>query len=225
MKKAKDNRLILASVGIIAFLIFSIGTLQFAFGAEKDSNNLPAGTEINLVYKVNGDASKAGESFFTLEAESPDCPMPEGSVNGKKHIEITSAGTASFGQMIFKTPNVYEYAVKRNLTSRDSENASRDVSEYHVKIAVLNDGTIDQVITRTGTNTKSELIFTDTVKPVPTKITEPRKNEPEKKSSVFGNGVKTGDSFNPVIAGMIACAAFALILFIVVRRRGQKYNG
>lgn len=201
---------------------------QPAFASEEAMDKLPKCEEIILQYMVEGGTASADKAQFTLTALSENCPMPEGSDCGKKSIEVTGPGKVSFGKMTFTKPEVYTYKVTRNEDPGDGYGRLRDASEHRITITVLNNGQIDQIIQRPGEGTKGELIYTDAVRQTPGKngsndvnIVDLPDTNAWKESE---HGVKTGDLRNPILAGMIACAALTVLLFIAAVRYRSKYD-
>ncbi len=69
--------------------------------------------------QVKGNAPYDVVFTFTLTAKSDDCPMPEGSFNGKKELRIIGPGEGEFGLITFTQPGTYEYTVtEKNNHSR-----------------------------------------------------------------------------------------------------------
>jgi len=60
---------------------------------------------------VSGEPSAPSAFTFRLVAKDPSSPMPEGSVNGVKTIQITGSGQASFGNWAYDEAGVYYYSV------------------------------------------------------------------------------------------------------------------
>jgi len=60
---------------------------------------------------VSGSPNRSSVFTFKLAARDASNPMPEGSVNGVKTIQITGSGEGGFGTWSYDKPGVYYYAV------------------------------------------------------------------------------------------------------------------
>lgn len=127
------------------------------------SENIPVTTDIRVTYIVDGNVKKAGGDVFTLTADDPQSPMPEGSIDGKKEITIRDEGSYSFGDILFERPDVHWYTVTRNIEKR--KGAVKDESVFKVKVIAQNDGNGYVLVYRDGSDEKEELIYKDRVAP------------------------------------------------------------
>ena len=71
---------------------------------------------------------------FKLAPQSPDDPMPSGSENGSKTVEIAGSGSVDFGDLHFTTPGVYEYTV--TVVDDGNSDFEYDDAIYAVRIIV-----------------------------------------------------------------------------------------
>lgn len=164
-------------------------------------SNVPVTIDISVAYIVEGNAKIAGGDKFTLTADDPGAPMPEGTVDGKKTITIRDEGSFSFGDMRFETPEVYWYTITREVTKK--KGVVKDDSIYRAKVAALNDGHGYVLVYKKGGNEKQELIYMDRVAP------------------------DTGDKRTVIYYCMAFTAAAALTAFAVadrIHRRRAAHN-
>jgi pilin isopeptide linkage protein len=66
---------------------------------------------------VKGSPGSPSVFTFVLSAAQADYPMPEGSANGVKKVQITGSGTAEFGTWSYSKPGTYVYTVYEENTS------------------------------------------------------------------------------------------------------------
>lgn len=97
---------------------------------------------------VMGNPPKDSKFVFKLTAKDPSYPMPEGSVNGVKTLEIVGSGEAEFGTWSYITPGIYYYTITEEDTK---ENYTYDTEVYTITDVVT---AVDNVLTvhRTVTN-------------------------------------------------------------------------
>ncbi len=127
------------------------------------SENIPVVTDISVTYIVNGNVKKAGGDVFTLTADDPQSPMPEGSIDGKKEITIRDEGSYSFGDILYERPDVHWYTITRNIEKK--KGAVKDDSVFRVKVIAQNDGNGYVLVYRDGSDEKDELVYKDRVAP------------------------------------------------------------
>ena len=199
------------TIAVIAGMALLTGLLHPSIAAEKDRNNLPATTEVEVTYHVDGEAPEDNSATFVLKAKEEEAPMPEGSRKGQKRITAQGEGEISFGTMTFTRPDVYEYEVFRS-GGDSSSTVIRDHTKYQLKIAALNTGEVEQIIRQKGKTAKDELAYTDIF---------------EEKTGASGKtkgSAKTGDPFNPIIEGMIFGISLVLLLFLAAKARRRKFR-
>lgn len=145
---------------LMAVLVFASAAIPSAVFA---SENVPVTVEIPITYIVNGNDRVAGGDTFILTPDDPEAPMPEGSVDGKKAIDITREGTYSFGEIHYERPNVWWYTITRDLTKK--KGVKKDDSVYKAKVIALNDGHGYVLVYLEGSDEKHELVYVDKVAP------------------------------------------------------------
>lgn len=197
MKKQMKIGPAVTGIFLTALIIFSslLPVPVFAGG------NVPAKIDIEVTYKVDGNAGTAGGDRFTLTADDPSAPMPEGTVSGRKTITVSDEGSYSFGDIRFGRPDVFWYTVTRDVS--DKKGVVKDDSVYRAKVAALNDGHGYVLVYKDGSDEKQELVYTD-------RVTD--RGTPA-----------TGDN-NPVkiYSGVAAAAALALVLFAAAGKKNKR---
>jgi hypothetical protein len=166
-------------------------------------SNIPVTIDIPVKYVVKGNASLAGGDEVTLIADDPSSPMPGGTEDGVKTINLTNEGTYSFGEIYYEKPGVHWYTIIRAV--KEKKGVTKDDSIYKAKVIALNDGQGYVLVYKEGSDEKCELVYTDRVAP------------------------DTGDTGRLLIyCGMTIAAAAALALFAVSgirNRRKEAKNG
>lgn len=158
------------------------------------SENIPVVTDIKVTYIVDGNVKTAGGDRFTLTADDPQSPMPEGSTGGEKTITIRDEGSFSFGDICYERPDIYWYTITRDVAEK--KGVIKDDTVYRAKVIALNDGHGYVLVYKDGSDKKHELIYTDRVAP------------------------ETGDMNTLAFtAAMFALAAAAFVLTAVIRFR------
>jgi len=125
--------------------------------------NVPVTIDIRVTYIVNGNAKTAGGDRFSLTADEPGTPMPDGKTGGTKTITIRDEGSYSFGDILYERPDVYWYTITRETT--DKRGVVKDEPVYKAKVIALNDGHGYVLVYEEGSDEKTELIYTDRVAP------------------------------------------------------------
>lgn len=180
---------------------------------------------------VTGNPQSAATFRFVMEAVSStvhankaDIPMPEGTVNGKKTVEIEGGKEYEFGNIYYMEPGTYVYRVYEENTGLPGY--AYDASEYRVTCVVTEE---NGVLKATTTNTKgseqaAKLVFTNvytgptptpgpsdpTPTPVPTATPKPT---PEPLPS-------TGQLWWPI--PLLLVVGLALLVIGAIRRREAK---
>ena len=190
MKKQK-YRIAAAAGAVISALLIASASLPACVFAEE---NIPVTVDVNITYIVEGNVNTAGGDSFTLTADDPQAPMPEGSAGGKKTITIRDEGSFSFGSIYYDRPEIWWYTITRETTKK--KGVTKDDTTYRVKVIALNDGHGYVLAYRDDSDDKAEIIYTDRVAPA------------------------TGDTNTLVYpAAVFAAAAAALLLTAIMRRR------
>ena len=153
------HRTVGTTAAVIALLILAAAFPARIFAGE----NVPVTTDISITYIVDGNVKTAGGDRFTLTADDPQAPMPEGSADGKKTITIRDEGSFSFGEIYYERPEVYWYTITRDVTEK--KGVVKDDSVYRAKVIALNDGHGYVLVYKDGGDEKHELIYKDRVAP------------------------------------------------------------
>jgi len=149
---------------------YTIGEMPMEeYVAQTDGFNL-INTYCGTVYEelptvskiVEGDPAPEKTFLFQLTS-SPDAPMPEGSADGVKLVELTGAGEVSFGTLAFSQSGTYTYYISE--VAGDQFEWQYDTSLYTVTY-VVTDGeqglNVSRAITKNGESDAAEaVIFTN----------------------------------------------------------------
>lgn len=193
MNKQKYRTAALAGAVITALLIAAAALPSRVFAGE----NVPVMLDISITYIVDGNAERAGGDVFTLTADDPQAPMPDGSVDGEKTITVRDEGSFSFGSIYYDRPEIWWYTITRQTTKKKGVN--KDKAVYRVKVIALNDGQGYVLAYKEDSEDKADIIYRDRVAPA------------------------TGDTNTlvyPVI--LFAAASAALALIAVMRRLNRR---
>jgi len=173
-----------------------------------------------VVKTVSGNPARASVFTFRLTAGSQSNPMPAGSANGVKTIQITGPGRGEFGTWSYVSEGTYYYTVSE-------ENIGESGYTYDTAVYTITD-TVKAVdgqlaVTRIVTNSANKQVIslsfinTYTQGGRPTSL-EGKPGKP---------GPITGDEFQAVLYIALFCGAGALALASVIyllagKRRGKK---
>ena len=161
-----------------------------------------------VIKTVSGNPSSAGVFAFSLAAENPSQPMPAGSINGVKTIQIFGSGQGEFGTWSYDNPGVYRYTVREENTGL--EGYTYDTTVYTLTDTITVDNgqlVLNRVITNDQNRQVTNYPFINTyyVKPV--------------------EGPKTGDGTNtPLLLGLLgsgAALAAGATLYLFMKRKRQ----
>ena len=178
--------------GVIAILLIAAAVLTAQVFA---GENVPVTIDVGVTYIVEGNAETAGGDRFTLSADDPRAPMPEGSAGGKKTISVSDEGSYSFGSIYYDRPEVWWYTITRETTEK--KGVTKDETVYRAKVIALNDGHGYVLTYREGSEDKAEPVYTDRVAPA------------------------TGDTNALIYQGAVFAAAAAALLLTAVIKRGK----
>ena len=132
-------------------------------------------------------------------------PMPNGSVNGVKTMEIVGAGEKEFGEFAFTQVGTYVYKIYEVDTG--VEGYTYDKTIYTLTAEVTLEGTalkLDKVYTRDD-GVEADPVFTNEYeKPTPPPVTPP-----------------TGDISHPVFYGAIMIGALGAAGLLMKKRREE----
>lgn len=110
---------------------------------------------------ISGDTPSSAALFtFTLTAAKDTNPMPEGSKDGKKTIQINGAGTVDFGLITFKTAGTYEYKVQE--VRGNAKGYKYDQTEYKLVYTVTDDLKITKAVFKGNDKVSSNDVMTFT---------------------------------------------------------------
>ena len=159
---------------------------------------------------VTGDKPETAGTFkFQMKAITEGAPMPEGTVDGVKTVEVQGPGSYEFGIAYITEPGTYVYEISEVDTGADGYTYDKNIYTLTVEVT-LDEETGDLVKTETYVDQRGEAIesitFTNT-------YTAPKVPETP----------KTGD-MTPIVA-IEAMAGFATALIaggFVLRRRDEK---
>ena len=97
------------------------------------------GFELPITVKLTGSPPTDDEDYkIILEADNPDYPMPDGSINGKYTQIIKGAGTVKLPKIEYSSLGVFTYTINQEAGS--NRLASYDDSEYNLVVYVTNAG-------------------------------------------------------------------------------------
>jgi len=172
-----------------------------------------------VVKTVSGSPAKPGVFTFRLMAGDPSNPMPAGSENGVKTLQITGSGQGEFGTWSYTAQGTYYYTVSEMNTGLSGY--TYDTAAYTITDTVKAvDGqlAVARVVTNGANKKVTSLSFINTY--TPGGGPKPPGNQPE-------NGPKTGDESQTALYIALFCAAGIVLLgsmiyLLVSRRRGKE---
>ncbi len=194
--KCKIKRKHVMAVVLLAAFMFALTLLPAPVLA---AGNIPVTVDIRVTYNVDGNAGTAGGDRFTLTADDPGAPMPEGTVGGKRTITIPKEGSYSFGDICFERPEESWYTITREAAYK--KGVVKDNTIYRAKVIALNDGHGYVLVYRNGSSEKQELKYMDRVTPA------------------------TGDNNKIIIYSCIAAAAAAMLVLCAAGLKRNKRKG
>lgn len=193
MNNTKYRKVLEAVMLLAVFVVIATALPVQVFAGE----NVPVEAEIKVTYIVDGNVKAAGGGRFTLSADDPRSPMPDGCTGGKKEITVTDEGSFSFGVMRYERPDVHWYTVTRDV--KEKKGVIKDHSVYKAKVIALNDGHGYVLVYKSGSDEKNELVYKDRVAPA------------------------TGDDMSIVIYSVIAgIAAAMLAVFALTTTKNRR---
>jgi len=136
-----------------------------------------------VVKTVAGNPAASSTFTFRLNAGDLSNPMPEGSINGVKTVQITGSGSAEFGTWAYTVEGTYFYTVSE-VVSGDS-NYTYDSSVYTITDTVKAEDSrlvVSRVVTNSSNRQVLSMMFINTYRgggvPTPTPTPQPTP-EPE----------------------------------------------
>ena len=186
-------------------------------------------TDPAIVKTVSGNPSAASTFSFSLVAHDSSYPMPAGSTDGVKTIQITGSGKAAFGKWSYQEAGLYTYTV---FEERGVEKGyTYDAAVYTITDTVTEVGA-QLVLSRVVTNstnkrvTSCSFINKYTSDPLDNPTNPGSPVTPGTSSDGPKMGPKTGDSINIGLhKALLACGgvmAAIATLYLIRDRRGEK---
>jgi len=118
-----------------------------------------------VVKTVSGNPASDSIFTFKLTAENPLSPMPEGSIDGVKTVQITGSGSAEFGTWPYTVEGIYFYAVSE-VNSGDI-NYTYDNAVYTITDTVRAEDSqlvVSRVVTNSSNKQVLSMMFINTYK-------------------------------------------------------------
>jgi pilin isopeptide linkage protein len=108
-----------------------------------------------VVKTLTGNPVPIGIFTFQLSAENPSNPMPSGSINGNKTIQIMGSGQAEFGTWAYTAEGIYHYTV--NEINSGVRGYTYDTAVYTITDSVkAENGQL--IVTRVVTNSSKQQV-------------------------------------------------------------------
>lgn len=102
-------------------------------------NKYPAVIDPPVQKLLGGDTPDIASAFsFALKADDPKYPMPSGSSNGVKMMNITGAGSSEFGKIAYYQPGTYTYTCYE--VNNGIAGYTYDTSTFTMKVVVVDAG-------------------------------------------------------------------------------------
>lgn len=194
-KSLGSGRIILMTV--ILFMICAGG--QAVFAETLADYEIPVTCRISENIPVDLDM----DFTYSLQADSDDCPMPEGTKDGVKTVHMTDSGDVKFGEIRFDRPDVFHYTLKE--TTKEKGFFRRDKTEYHAALMADTDGKVKMVVNNDNGKKAEKIEFANSYN---------RKKAPAAEAV---DSPKTGDGETPELFAALICICLALI--IMIKRR------
>ena len=175
-------------------------------------------TDPSVKKVVEGTPSSSSVFEFTMTATDKTAPMPEGSADGVKTLQIEGSGEKEFGTVRFTSTGTWIYTISEVNTGVTGY--TYDKMSYTLKCVVMDDHGIlkltENMTDASGDNV-SEAVFTNTYK-------EPDKGGKTTPGGSSGSGgtVKTGDDTNLTGYMFLMLGAVVVMLCLAVRKRQIK---
>ena len=114
---------------------------------------------------IQGNPEKPETFTFQMKAVTEGAPMPDGSADGIKTIQIIGAGSMEFGDMEFTEPGEWVYQITELKGSADGYTYDSTVYTLTVTVTQNADGTLVDTETFTGGSSSDTAVFTNVYKP------------------------------------------------------------
>ena len=138
---------------------------------------------------------------YVLEAESEDCPMPDGSHGMTKTVHMKKSGKIEFGKISFDHPEVYIYTVKETTPERGK--LRRDHNVYAVSLMADSKGRVRIAVKNDSGEKQEEIVF---------------RNRYRGETGGYGSP-KMGDDERLFLWFMVLCSGAAIALAVIERQR------
>lgn len=119
--------------------------------------------DISVIKEIMGSPNSKATFAFVLEAQNINNPMPSGSAEGTKTIEISGTGRNTFGTWTYSQTGTYYYKVYEEDTKQN--NYKYDVEEYLITDTVTHQNGklyLDRVITNQSKKRVYTFLFVNT---------------------------------------------------------------
>jgi len=181
----------------------------------------PSGmADLPVVKTVNGNPAKDSAFTFRLAAKNPTDPMPAGSADGVKTLQITGSGRGTFGTWSYTAQGTYYYTVSE--VNSGESGYTYDTAVYTITDTVKAvDGqlAVTRVVTNDAKKQVTSLSFINTY--TPGGGSTPPDGKPGKPGPVTGD--ETGVTLYFVLFCTAGIAALGSVTWLLVsRRRGRR---
>ena len=184
-----------------------------------------------IVKTVTGNPATASTFYFTLQAADSSYPMPEGSSNGKKTIQVTGSGQAEFGCWSYSQAGVYTYTIIEE--NSGVKGYSYDQSSYTITDTVT-EANGELVLTRVVTNNSYKQVsscsfINNYTADNSSKQTNPDNSKPGGNTNKPKPGPNTGDNLNIrllftlLFTGLVLTTTASIYLLKVGRSSKQRH--
>ena len=213
LAKYKDGKEIEYTVSeekIAGYIAEITGTPNDGFVITNTYKPKPVSVDSPISKLVEGNPKVKSKFTFKMKALNEDFPMPEGSVDGEKTIQITGAGSNEFGEIEFKLPGTYSYEITE--INDGIKNYKYDKSIYVITFEVEDkDGGLyakQNIVKKTADASKAEATAKE--------IVFKNKYEEPKKEVV---SPKTGDKNHPITYMAFGGLFSSLLLMTLFKRK------
>lgn len=179
----------------------------------------PVSIDPSVEKQVTGtNAPKDSVFTFSMTQDTANAPMPDGSANGKKQMNITGPGSVEFGWMTYETTGTYSYTLSEVTGTLDGY--TYDKSVYHMTVTVTDDSGIliaATQITKDGQGSTNKVLFVNRYTTGTPGGGSPGGNT----SNQVVTSVNTGDT-TTLLPYLLLMAASAFLIIILVYREVKK---
>lgn len=177
---------------------------------------------------VEGTPKESSVFEFTMTASDKSSPMPEGSEDGVKTVQIKGSGEDEFGVVKFTAPGKYLYTISEVNTG--VEGYTYDKMAYTLKCTVVDDNGVlkltERMVDASGNEVKTAA-FTNTYKAQDgdnggNKSDTPGASQKNSSGSTKASRVKTGDNTNIIGFVVLLLVALGAGSVVYVRKRRNR---